>query len=157
MRVQVASPVAASVFFLSVAVLMLFATLKLSSLPRGGYTAPLSPPQGGPARWIHVFYLNGGFLAVDAETPSYELAEVAVGINGTWVATFYLWPGGYACAYNASFLLNGRPLSSSNPLRIGADPYTGLWCPPPWNGTGHCATWGAALSMGRVLLARCIP
>ncbi|MGC8582619.1 MAG: hypothetical protein ACP5HD_02205 [Thermoproteus sp.] len=156
MRGQISSPVAASIFALLVAVLTLFAFMKLSSLPHGGYLAPLSPPQGGPARWIHVFYHNGELWMVDAETPSPTLAEIAVGVNGTWVATFYLWPGGYNCTYNSSFVLGGEPISASNPLRIGPDPYSGLWCPPPWKGGGVCSAT-VVESRGRLLLARCIP
>ncbi|MEL9989765.1 MAG: hypothetical protein QXP98_04635 [Thermoproteus sp.] len=157
MKGQVSTPIAAAVFSLAVVVLIMFAVLKVESLPRGGYVAPLSQAEGAPARWIHIFYSNRAFWAVDAGVSSPSIAEIYAGINGTWVATFLLWPGSYNCTYNSSFLLNGRPISVDNPLRIGRDPYTGLWCPPPWSSMARCASGRIVSSMGRILVAKCIP
>ena len=155
MKGQVTSLVAAAIFFSALTVLFLFALLKISSLPHWAQIAPLSQPQGAPSRWIHVFRSGGVFIAIDAGTPSPYIAAMMGNINGTWIATFYLWPGGYNCTYNSSFLLNGEPISTTNPLKIGPDPYTGLWCPPPWSAAKGCAT-GVLSSMGRILVVRCI-
>ncbi|MEZ0248681.1 MAG: hypothetical protein ABWJ97_05360 [Thermoproteus sp.] len=156
MKGQLSTPIAAAMFFLAVVVLVTFAVFKIESLPKGGYVAPLSPSEGSPARWIHVFYLNGTFWVVDAGVSSPNIAEAEAGINGIWVATFLLWPGGYNCTYNSSFLLDGRPIGVDNPLRIGRDPYTGLWCPPPWSSTARCAGGRVVSSMGRILVVKCI-
>lgn len=155
MRGQITSLAAAAVFSSALSVLLLFAVLKIASLPHASLTIPLSESQGAPARWIHVFYSGGVFVAVDAGTPSPYVAEALAGVNGVWVATFKLWPGGYTCLYNSSFALNGKPISKDNPLKIGEDPYTGLWCPPPWSGTRSCPN-GVPASMGRILAVMCI-
>lgn len=161
-RGQMSSLVAAVVFAISLAVLLLFVMLKMSSLPTRYYLAPASPPQGASARWIHVFsayyYGQPTLLAISADTPNSQQALAEANTTGAiadgiWVATFELWPGGYNCTYNATFYINGAPISAGNPLKIGPDPYTGLWCPPPWSSTvpTGCVPVNVG-SKGRILL-----
>lgn len=161
-RGQMSSLVAAAVFAISLAVLLLFVIVKISSLPTRYYLAPASPPQGASARWIHVFsvyyYGQPTLLMVAADTPNPQQALAEINTTGAitrgiWAATFMLWPGGYNCTYNNAFSIEGGPISAENPLKIGPNPYIGLWCPPPWSSTipTNCAPVNIA-SEGRILL-----
>jgi hypothetical protein len=51
-----------------------------------------------------------------------EAFRRALGVPGTLAAVFTVYPGGYNCTrYTRA------------PVKIGPDPYTGLWCPPPFD------------------------
>jgi hypothetical protein len=73
-----------------------------------------------------------------------ETFRRALGVPGTLVAVFTVYPGGYSCTrYTGA------------PVRIGPDPYTGLWCPPPFDAKAesNCVPVGLT-SRGRWLFVQ---
>lgn len=139
MKGQLSAPVAAAIFALGTSILILAAILKVESVALSRHLAPLPPAAEAGARWIHVLNCSGTLIAVDAGTPNASQAEELVGLSCRDLASFELWPGGYSC--------NGT-------ARIGPDPFTGLWCPPPKMPDGKCSS-GVLVSEGRFLLVQC--
>jgi signal peptidase I len=115
--------VAAAVFVTALAALFVMAgvTLKLF-LPSKIVEAPIAPGKDVPTRHIYVYNHTGSLYAVEYAGTDPEAFRRAVGMPGDLVAVFTVYPGGYNCTRYTRV-----------PVRIGPDPYTGLWCPPPFD------------------------
>lgn len=100
---------------MAVVVLFVFMIVVLMPfLPGRIAEAPVSPGNDTPVRYIYVY--DTGYAV---EYPGKNISALAplIGVSGKPIAEFVVYPGGYRC--------NGSA------VRIGTDPYTGLWCPPP--------------------------
>ena len=119
-RFYVEGLLASAAFTLLAGLLLLSFAPKLAT-PRHYLYFAVAPPQGAPADWVHVVDAGGQLYAVRMATPDWRAAASfsTLPAGAALMATFQLWPGGYNCTY-------------ARPVRIGPDPYTGLWCPPPW-------------------------
>ncbi|AET32627.1 hypothetical protein [Pyrobaculum ferrireducens] len=119
--------ISASVFITGLAALFLFAALVARPyLPSAYIEAPAEPGDNVPTRSLYVYavidrYNHTRYYMMEYVGPDAEQFRQGVGVPGVLVAKFYVYPGGYRCE------LYGR-----RPVRIG-DPYTGLWCPPPFD------------------------
>ncbi|MCC6021088.1 MAG: hypothetical protein LM577_06970 [Thermoproteaceae archaeon] len=137
--------VAAVVFIAALSALLALAALTLEQyMPAGVVEAPVAPAHDAPARRIYVYNDSGRLYAVEYAGSDAEAFRRAAGVPGSLVAAFEVYPGGYRCARRAGA-----------PVRIGDDPYTGLWCPPPVdaNAGAGCAPIGIT-SRGRWLLVQ---
>jgi hypothetical protein len=93
---------------------------------------------------VYVYNDSGRLYAVEYAGSDPEAFRRAVGVPGSLVAAFTVYPGGYNCTrYTRA------------PVRIGPDPYTGLWCPPPFDAKAEkgCVPVGLT-SRGRWLLVQ---
>ncbi|MFN3803526.1 MAG: hypothetical protein ACK4SY_00510 [Pyrobaculum sp.] len=102
---------------------------------------PISPGGNMPTRVVYVYNSSDGLYLVEYGG-DVERFRKYVGPPGELVAVFELYPGGYRC-------------EARRPVRVG-DPYTGLWCPPPYGhsvNTSSCTPVGLA-SRGRWLVAQ---
>jgi len=141
----------ASIAFVLLAGLLLLSFAMKLAAPQHYLYFALANPQGTQADWIHVVRVGNDVYAVRMVTPDWRTALLFVGLDpskATWVATFQLWPGGYSCT--------GAPgVGTRTFVKIGNDPYTGLWCPPPWQvqppPPPDCVPRGAT-SRGRVMV-----
>lgn len=137
--------IAVAVFITAVVALMLLAmAVTAPFIQYRIIEAPVAPPADVPARHIYVYSSNGKLYAVDYEGLNPAAFQRVAGIPGTLVAVFTVWPGGYNCT-----------LYGNTPVKIGQDPYTGLWCPPPYTqgNPANCAPTGIT-SRGRWLLVQ---
>jgi hypothetical protein len=137
--------VAAAVFVTALAALFVMAGVTLKPLlPSKIVEAPIAPGKDVPTRHIYVYNNTGTLYAVKYVGNDPEAFRRAVGVPGDLVAVFTVYPGGYNCT---------RYTSAS--VRIGPDPYTGLWCPPPFDTKveSNCVPVGLT-SRGRWLLVQ---
>ena len=115
--------VSTAVFVTAVAALFVMAgvTLKLF-LPSKIVEVPAAPGKDAPTIKVYVYNHTGRLYAVEYAGTDPEAFRRAVRIPGDLAAVFTVYPGGYSCIkYTRA------------PVRIGPDPYTGLWCPPPFD------------------------
>ena len=115
--------IASAVFITALAALfvMVAATLK-PFLPSKVIETPIAPRRDAPVVRVYVYNDTGRLYAVEYVGNDPETFRRAVGVPGTLVAIFTVYPGGYNCIKYTRAL-----------VRIGPDPYTGLWCPPPFD------------------------
>jgi len=115
--------IAASVFATALAALFVMAVATLKPfLPSKVVEVPAAPGKDAPTMRIYVYNDAGRLYAVEYAGSDVEAFRRTVGVPGTLVAVFTVYPGGYNCTrYTGA------------PVRIGPDPYTGLWCPPPFD------------------------
>jgi hypothetical protein len=115
--------VAAAVFVTALAALFVTAVATLKPfLPSKIVEAPAAPGKDAPTIKVYVYNHTGRLYAVEYAGTDPEAFRRALGVPGTLAAVFTIYPGGYDCTrYTRA------------PLRIGPDPYTGLWCPPPFD------------------------
>ncbi|MFZ8808400.1 MAG: hypothetical protein ACO2PN_09885 [Pyrobaculum sp.] len=115
--------VAAAVFVTALAALFVMAVATLKPfLPSKIVEVPAAPSGDVPTIRVYVYNHTGRLYAVEYAGSDVEAFRRAVGVPGTLVAVFTVYPGGYNCTrYTRA------------PVRIGPDPYTGLWCPPPFD------------------------
>ncbi|MEM4577714.1 MAG: hypothetical protein QXU59_02670 [Pyrobaculum sp.] len=111
--------VAAVVFFTAFSTLLLFTAASLSPfLYTKTVASPHAPSEDTPSRVFYVYNVSkrDGFDLIVAEHGD------KIETPPTWrlVAVFRVYPGGYDCV-----------LLTEPSVKIGDDPYTGLWCPPP--------------------------
>ena len=142
--------VAAAVFALATAVLIAFAIAVMAPFPQSKTVeAPVAPSKDAPVRRVYVYNdtdANGyvHIYAVEYEGSDVEAFRQTVGIPGRLVAVFEVYPGGYRCQKYVPY-----------PVKIGEDPYNGLWCPPPYEprDVSGCTPIGIT-SRGRWLLVQ---
>jgi hypothetical protein len=139
---------AAAVFATALAALFVTAVATLKPfLPSKIVEAPIAPSKDAPTLKVYVYNHTGRLYAVEYAGADPETFRRALGVPGTLVAVFTVYPGGYSCTrYTRA------------PVRIGPDPYTGLWCPPPFdinrtNVNSTCVPVGLT-SRGRWLLVQ---
>jgi hypothetical protein len=115
--------IAATVFVTALAALFVMVGVTLKPfLPSKIVEAPIAPSKDAPTIKVYVYNHTGRLYAVKYAGNDPETFRRAVGVPGTLVAVFTVYPGGYNCTrYTRA------------PVRIGPDPYTGLWCPPPFD------------------------
>ena len=115
--------IAASVFVTALAALFVMAVATLKPfLPSKIVEVPAAPGKDAPTVQVYVYNDAGRLYAVEYAGSDAEAFRRALGVPGTLVAVFTVYPGGYSCTrYTGA------------PVRIGPDPYTGLWCPPPFD------------------------
>ena len=142
--------IAASVFITALAALFVMAGITLKPfLPSKIVEAPIAPGRDAPTVRVYVYNDTGGLYAVeyagsDVEAFRRVMEIPAVEMSSSLVAVFTVYPGGYSCTrYTGA------------PVRIGKDPYTGLWCPPPFDAKVEkgCVPVGLT-SRGRWLLVQ---
>jgi len=140
--------VSAAVFATALAALfvMVAATLK-PFLPSKTVEVPAAPSKDAPTVKVYVYSHMGRLYAVEYAGSDVEAFRWAAGGPGTLAAVFTVYPGGYNCTRY-----------THAPVRIGPDPYTGLWCPPPFdvgsaNLNNNCVPVGLT-SRGRWLLVQ---
>jgi hypothetical protein len=113
--------IAATVFVTALAALFIMAGVTLKPfLPSKIVEAPIAPSKDAPTIRVYVYNHTGRLYAVEYAGSDVEAFRRALGVPGTLVAVFTVYPGGYNCTRYTRI-----------PVRIGSDPYTGLWCPPP--------------------------
>ena len=140
--------IAASVFITALAALFVVAVATLKPfLPSKIVEVPAAPGKDAPTIRIYVYNDTGRLYAVEYAGSDVEAFRTAVGFSGTLAAVFTVYPGGYSCTRY-----------THAPVRIGTDPYTGLWCPPPFdvkavNVDSTCVPVGLT-SRGRWLLVQ---
>jgi hypothetical protein len=140
--------IAASVFVTALAALFVVAVATLKPfLPSKIVEVPAAPGKDAPTIRIYVYNDTGRLYAVEYAGSDVEAFRTAVGFSGTLIAVFTVYPGGYSCTRY-----------THAPVRIGTDPYTGLWCPPPFdvkavNVDSTCVPVGLT-SRGRWLLVQ---
>ena len=140
--------IAATVFVTALAALLVMAMVTIKPfLPSKIVEAPIAPSKDAPTIKVYVYNHTGRLYVVKYAGNDPETFRRAVGVPGTLVAVFTVYPGGYNCTrYTRA------------PVRIGPDPYTGLWCPPPFdvnrtNVDSTCVLVGLT-SRGRWLLVQ---
>jgi len=137
--------IAAAVFVTALAALfvMTVATLK-PFLPSKTVEVPAAPSSDVPTIRVYVYNHTGRLYAVEYAGSDPEAFRRALEVPGSLVAVFTIYPGGYNCTRY-----------TSTPVRIGPDPYTGLWCPPPFDAEveSNCVPVGLT-SRGRWLLVQ---
>ncbi len=137
--------IAAAVFATALAALFVMAVATLKPfLPSKIVEAPAAPGKDAPTIRVYVYNHTGRLYAVEYAGDNPEAFRRALGVPGTLVAVFTVYPGGYNCTrYTRA------------PVRIGPDPYTGLWCPLPFDTKveENCVPVGLT-SRGRWLLVQ---
>jgi hypothetical protein len=140
--------VSTAVFVTAVAALFVMAVAALKPfLPSKIVEAPIAPSKDAPTRHIYVYKYGGDLYAVEYVGNDLETFRRALEVPGDLAAVFTVYPGGYNCTrYTRA------------PVRIGPDPYTGLWCPAPFdvnraNVNSTCVPVGLT-SRGRWLLVQ---
>jgi hypothetical protein len=115
--------IAASVFVTALAALFVVAVATLKPFLLSKIVeAPIAPSKDAPTRHVYVYRYGGDLYAVEYVGNEPEAFRRALGVPGSLVAVFTVYPGGYNCTRY-----------TRDPVRIGPDPYTGLWCPPPFD------------------------
>jgi hypothetical protein len=115
--------IAAAVFVTALAALFVMAGVTLKPfLPSKIVEAPAAPGKDAPTVRVYVYNDAGHLYAVKYTGSDPEAFRKTVGVPGSLVAVFTLYPGGYSCTRY-----------TQAPVRIGTDPYTGLWCPAPFD------------------------
>lgn len=140
--------VSTAVFATALAALFVMAGATLKPfLPSKLVEVPAAPGKDAPTVKVYVYNHMGRLYAVEYAGDNPEAFRRALGVPGTLAAVFTVYPGGYNCTrYTRA------------PVRIGSDPYTGLWCPPPFdvnrtNVNSNCVPVGLT-SRGRWLLVQ---
>jgi hypothetical protein len=137
--------IAAAVFATAFAALFVMAGITLKPfLPSKIVEAPIAPSKDAPTVKVYIYNHTGRLYAVEYIGNDVEAFRRALGVPGTLVAVFTVYPGGYNCI-----------MYTRVPVRIGSDPYTGLWCPPPFDAEVEkgCVPVGLT-SRGRWLLVQ---
>jgi len=137
--------IAAAVFATALAALFVMAVATLKPfLPSKIVEAPAAPGKDAPTVRVYVYNDTNRLYAVEYAGSDVEAFRRTVGISGTLIAVFTVYPGGYNCT-----------MYTRIPVRIGPDPYTGLWCPPPFDVKveSNCVPVGLT-SRGRWLLVQ---
>jgi len=140
--------IAAAVFATALAALFVMAVATLKPfLPSKIIEVPAAPGKDAPTIKVYVYNHTGRLYAVEYAGSDPETFRRALGVPGDLAAVFTVYPGGYDCT---------RYTRAS--VRIGPDPYTGLWCPPPFdvktdNVNRNCVPVGLT-SRGRWLLVQ---
>ena len=115
--------IAAAVFITALTALFVLAVLTVKPfLPSKTVEVPAAPGRDAPTIRVYVYNDSGRLYAVEYAGGGAEAFRRAVGVPGSLVAAFTVYPGGYNCTRY-----------TDAPVRIGPDPYTGLWCPPPFD------------------------
>jgi len=137
--------IAATVFVTALAALFVMAVATLKPfLPSKIVEAPAAPGKDVPTIRVYVYNDTNRLYAVEYAGSDPETFRRALEVPGSLVAVFIVYPGGYNCTrYTRA------------PVRIGSDPYTGLWCPPPFDAEveKNCVPVGLT-SRGRWLLVQ---
>jgi len=140
--------IAAAVFITALTALFTLTALVLKPyMPTAYVEAPVQPGENTPTRTIYVYaYTAGGaerYYLVEYAGPDVEAFRRFLGVPGVLAAKFEVYPGGYRCE-----------LYREKPVKIG-DPYTGFWCPPPFDARvdPRCVPVGVT-SKGRWLLVQ---
>ncbi len=142
--------IAATVFATALAALFVMAVATLKPfLPSKTVEAPIAPSKDAPTIRVYVYNHTGRLYAVEYAGDNPEAFRRALGVPGDLAAVFTVYPGGYNCTrYTRA------------PVRVGPDPYTGFWCPPPFdvktnraNVNRNCVPVGLT-SRGRWLLVQ---
>jgi uncharacterized protein (DUF58 family) len=137
--------IAAAVFIIALAALFVMAVAALKPfLPSKTVEAPAASGKDAPTIKVYVYNHTGRLYAVEYAGDNPETFRRALEVPGTLVAVFTIYPGGYDCTRYTRI-----------PVRIGPDPYTGLWCPPPFDAKveSNCVPVGLT-SRGRWLLVQ---
>ncbi len=137
--------VSTAVFVTALAALFVMTAMTLKPLlPSKIVEAPIAPSKDAPTRHIYVYKYWDRLYAVEYVGNDTETFRRVVGVPGTLVAVFTVYPGGYNCTRY-----------TRDQVRIGPDPYTGLWCPPPFDTKveENCVPVGLT-SRGRWLLVQ---
>ena len=137
--------IAAAVFIIALAALFVMAVATLKPfLPSKTVEAPAASGKDAPTIKVYVYNHTGRLYAVEYAGDNPETFRRALEVPGTLVAVFTIYPGGYDCTRYTRI-----------PVRIGPDPYTGLWCPPPFDAKveSNCVPVGLT-SRGRWLLVQ---
>jgi hypothetical protein len=140
--------VSAAVFATALAALFVMAGAALKPfLPLKLVEVPAAPSKDAPTVKVYVYNHTGRLYAVEYAGADPEAFRRAAGVPGTLAAVFTVYPGGYNCTRY-----------TNAPVRIGPDPYTGLWCPAPFdvnrtNVNSNCVPVGLT-SRGRWLLVQ---
>jgi hypothetical protein len=137
--------IAASVFVTALAALFVMAGVTLKPfMPSKIIEVPIAPSKDAPTIKVYVYNATGRLYAVEYVGDDPEAFRRALGVPGILVAVFTVYPGGYDCTRYTRV-----------PVRIGPDPYTGLWCPPPFDAKveRNCVPVGLT-SRGRWLLVQ---
>jgi hypothetical protein len=115
--------IAATVFITALAALFVMAVATLKPfMPSKVVEVLAAPGKDVPTIRIYVYNDTGKLYAVEYAGSDVEAFRSAVGVPGALAAVFTVYPGGYNCTrYTRA------------PVRIGPDPYTGLWCPPQFD------------------------
>ena len=115
--------VSTAVFVTALAALFVIAGVTLKPfLPSKIVEAPIAPSKDAPTIKVYIYNRTGILYAVEYAGSDPEAFRRAVRVPGDLAAVFTVYPGGYSCTrYTRA------------PVRIGPDPYTGLWCPPPFD------------------------
>lgn len=137
--------IAATAFFAAFTVLFVLAILTIRPfIQYSVMETPAAPSQDAPTRLLYAYNVSGHIFLVEYKG-DVELFQGFVGIKGPLIAIFYVYPGGYRCER-----------FTDKPVRFGADPYTGFWCPAPYEEVKigpSCVPVGIA-SKGRWLLVQ---
>ncbi|MFZ8811825.1 MAG: hypothetical protein ACO2PN_27465 [Pyrobaculum sp.] len=137
--------IAAAVFITALAALFIMAMATIKPfLPSKTVEVPAAPSSDVLTIRVYVYNHTGRLYAVKYAGSDVEAFRRAVRVPGTLAAVFTIYPGGYNCTRY-----------TSAPVRIGPDPYTGLWCPPPFDAEveENCVPVGLT-SRGRWLLVQ---
>jgi len=115
--------VAGAVFITALAALFVMAMVTIKPfLPSKLVEVPAASGRDAPTIKVYVYNHTGRLYAVEYAGSDPEAFRRTVGVPGDLAAVFTVYPGGYSCTrYTRA------------PVRIGSDPYTGLWCPPPFD------------------------
>jgi len=125
--------IAGAVFIIALTALLALAVLTVKPfLPSKTVEVPAAPGKDAPTMRVYVYNDSGRLYAVEYAGGDVDAFRRAVGVPGSLIAVFTVYPGGYNCTrYTRA------------PVRIGADPYTGLWCPPPFDSINKTSKFGA--------------
>jgi hypothetical protein len=137
--------IATAVFVTALAALFVMAGVTLKPLLSSKIVeVPVAPGKDAPTVKVYVYNDTGRLYAVEYAGSDVEAFRRAVGVPGDLAAVFTIYPGGYNCTRY-----------TWDPVRIGSDPYTGLWCPPPFDTKveENCVPVGLT-SRGRWLLVQ---
>ncbi|ABL88050.1 conserved hypothetical protein [Pyrobaculum islandicum DSM 4184] len=137
--------IAAYVFVIALSILVVYTAAVLKPfIFTNVVEVPIAPSKELPTRHIYVYSSVSGLYAVEYEGLDVEEFRKAMGVPGALVAIFEVYPGGYRCVNYANYT-----------VKLGPDPYTGLWCPPPFKTETkpYCIPIGIT-SRGRWLLVQ---
>lgn len=135
--------VTVAVFAVALGALMLVAVYTIAPfLSAKVVEVPVAPSADVPERRVYVYSDGRSITAVELDG-DVEWFRGAIGVSGGLAAVFYIYPGGYRCQLMPGY----------SSVKLGDDPYTGLWCPPPFKNASvaGCVPAGVT-SRGRWLL-----
>jgi len=151
--------VAVAAFIAALASLLLYAVAVVSQFTEAKIVeAPHAPAGDVPTRKVYIYAMPTSSPRIPSSLPAPGVRLVAVeyegdveelrralGIGGVLVVVFEIYPGGYRC----------RLAPGVKSVRIGDDPYTGLWCPPPFSNATVAGCWPVGIaSRGRWLVVQ---